>query len=72
MKQKYDAIYEEDLEGFLLKYNELHEIENGNRFCKICSTPININNIQFVIYNKEKSFEYICNSIECVEKYHYL
>jgi hypothetical protein len=70
MKDKINAIYNEDLAEFLDKRGELKEIEKGNRFCKTCGTPINLSNIQLVIPHKEKAFEYICESIHCVESYY--
>lgn len=70
MSDKINAVYNEDLTSFLNKKGELTHIENGERFCKICGTPINLNNIQMVIPFKNMAFEYICESINCVEKYH--
>ena len=69
MKQKIKAIYNEDMEGFLEKVGELKEIQNGNRFCEICGTPISIQNIQIVIPLSNNQFKYVCDSITCVEQY---
>ena len=70
MKNKINAIYDEDLKSFLCSKDELPHIVNGERFCKICGVPINLNNIQMVIPHANAEFEYICESINCVEKYH--
>ncbi len=70
MKKEIKAIYNEDLKVFLEKVNEFEDITNGNRFCKICGIPINLNNIQMVIPVKNRPFEYICESTYCIEKFH--
>ena len=70
MNEKIDAIFNEDLSDFLKKNGELIEIEKGNRFCKICGSPISISNIQIVIPHQEKGYEYVCESINCVENYY--
>lgn len=70
MKQEVKAIYNEDLENFLKEKGELEGILNGNRFCLNCGGPISLNNIQLVIPYKNKTYEYICDAIACVEKYH--
>jgi hypothetical protein len=69
MKKEIKAIYNEDMEGFLEKTGELYEIKKGNRFCKICGGAIMLNNIQLIVPYKNQSFEYICDSISCVEQY---
>jgi hypothetical protein len=70
MKDKINAIYNEDLDSFLEKERELDKIEKGERFCMICGVPINLSNIQMVIPHKDKGFGYVCDSIVCVEKYY--
>ena len=70
MKNKINAIFNEDLLEFLDKKGELEEIEKGNRLCKICGGPINLSNIQMVIPRSAKGYEYICDSISCVESYY--
>lgn len=70
MKEKISAIYDEDLSGLLEKEGELEQINNGNRFCKMCGTPIILENIQMVIPHRDSDYEYICEFISCVENYH--
>jgi hypothetical protein len=70
MKNKINAIYNEDLAGFIEKNGEFSEIEKGNRFCKACGSPINLSNIQLVIPQSQNGFKYICDSISCVESYY--
>ena len=70
MKNKINAIYNEDLASFLEKNGELSEIENGNRFCCTCGSPIDLSNIQMVIPISQNGFKYVCNSISCVESYY--
>jgi hypothetical protein len=70
MSDKLNAIYSEDLSEFLDKRGELNEIESGNRYCMICGVPIRISNIQMVIPHEDEQYEYVCESIICVEKYH--
>lgn len=68
-KQKIPAVFKEDLIPLLRSLNEYDQVIEGKKFCKICSTPIYIENIQIIIPEKNKEFSYICNSIECVEQY---
>ncbi len=70
MKNKINAIYNEDLAGFLEKNGELVEIEKGNRFCSTCGSPIDLSNIQMVIPQNKNGFKYVCDSISCVESYY--
>ena len=70
MKNKINAIYNEDLADFLEKHGELSEIEKGNRFCNTCGAPINLSNIQMIIPSNEREYVYVCDSINCVENYY--
>jgi len=70
MKNKINAIFNEDLLEFLDKKGELEEIEKGNRLCKSCGVPINLSNIQMIIPQSTGGYEYICDSISCVEGYY--
>jgi hypothetical protein len=70
MNNELKAIYNEDLEELLQSVNELEPINNGERFCKECGTPISLNNIQMVIPKKGQPYEYVCDSVICVENYH--
>lgn len=70
MKNEIKAIYNEDLEEFLQSVGELEPIKKGERFCKSCGSPINVNNIQMVIPKKGLPYEYVCDSVICVEQYH--
>lgn len=70
MKNIINAIYNEDLADFLDRKGELAEIENGNRYCKTCGSPINLSNIQMVIPKSKNGYEYVCDSISCVESYY--
>ena len=70
MDNELKAIYNEDLEDFLQSVNELEPINKGERFCKECGTPISLNNIQMVIPKKGQPYEYVCDSVTCVENYH--
>jgi hypothetical protein len=69
MKQKIRAIFSEDLQEVLSKTGEMEAIENGNRFCCFCGIPMNLNNIQLLLPNSKKSFDYVCDSVLCVEKH---
>ena len=70
MKKNLNAIFSEDLEKLLNKFNEYSEIESGNRFCCICGSLITLSNIQLLIPHNNKPLEYVCNSTNCVERYH--
>ena len=70
MKNEIKAIYNEDLEEFLQSVGELDPINKGERFCKTCGSPVSLNNIQMVIPRKGYPYEYVCDSVICVEQYH--
>lgn len=71
-KRKIPAVYKEDLISLLKAVNEYEEVLEGNRYCKICQTPIFIENIQLILPEKDSQFSYICTSIECIEQYQQL
>ena len=69
-KENIPAIFSEDLHDFLFNTSELEKILAGNRFCKICLNPITLQNIQLVVPFRNKPFEYVCNSVSCIENYY--
>jgi hypothetical protein len=71
-KQKVPAVFKEDLLDLLNAIGEYEQILEGGRFCEICLSPINPDNIQFLTPTSQGKFLYICRSLECVEEYNQL
>lgn len=68
-KEKVHAVFKEDLLELLKAIGEHEPILEGARFCEICSSPIDLDNIQIVMPTSQRTFLYICRSIQCVEEY---
>ena len=68
--EKIKALFSEDLKDFLIDSGEIEIIQKGIRFCKICGKSITLQNIQVIIPFRNKDFEYVCNSVSCVENYY--
>ena len=68
-KTKIPAVYKEDLQKLLQSLKELEPINNGERICEVCSKTISVENIQLIIPQQNQKFDFVCDSVLCVEEY---
>ena len=66
-KKEIRAIYEKDIDSFLMKLELLEPLERGELFCSTCNELINKENFKFV-YVENGEIKICCNKIECHER----
>lgn len=69
MKHKsIPGIYDDNFEEFLKSIGELRDVLEGKHKCKICKSPITIENITY-IFPESGSIKFVCNNPDCVKGY---
>ncbi len=72
MERKLRAIYGKDFSNILNFLGMLESVENGQRFCVVCATPLTVDTIGALVPEesndnpKESNVSFVC--VECVHR----
>ncbi len=73
-EQAINAVLDTELESILKLTDSYEKILNGEIYCKYCNNVITLSNIGVMLPIRVESnieLEFICENVECLEKYNH-